>query len=63
MRCLAAPVFDRFGKEAAAVSLTGPVQQITEDQLARVAEKVREAARQATKAMGGNLPAAVRKGP
>ena len=63
VRCLAAPVFDRFGKEAAAVSLTGPVQQITDDQLARVAEKVREAARQATKAMGGSLPAAMRKGP
>ena len=43
VRCLAAPIFDRFGKGAAALSLTGPVQQITDDQVARVAEKVKEA--------------------
>lgn len=63
VRCLAAPIFDRSGKESAALSLTGPVQQITDDQLSRVAEKVKEAARQATKAMGGSVLAAARKGP
>jgi len=63
VRCLAAPIFDRSGKESAALSLTGPVQQITDDQLARVAEKVKEAARQATKAMGGSVLAVARKAP
>jgi DNA-binding IclR family transcriptional regulator len=53
VRCIAAPIFDRFGREAAAISLTGPVQQIPTEQVARIAEKVKEAARQVTRAMGG----------
>jgi len=61
VRCIAAPIFDRFGREAAAISLTGPVQQIPPEQLARIAEKVREAARLATRAMGGGAAVAARK--
>lgn len=56
VRCVAAPIFDRHGKVAAALSLTGPVQQITDDELPKVSEKVREAARQMTLALGGHLP-------
>jgi len=53
VRCIAAPIFDRFGREAAAMSLTGPVQQIPNELLGRIAEKIKEASRQATRAMGG----------
>ena len=62
VRCIAAPVFDRFGREAAALSLTGAAQQITNGYLPRIAEKVKEAARQTTRAMGGTVGAAIRKG-
>ncbi|MGH9785048.1 MAG: IclR family transcriptional regulator [Terriglobia bacterium] len=61
VRCVAAPIFDRFGREAAAISVTGPVQQIPHEHLARIAEKVKEAARQITRAMGGGAAAAARK--
>ena len=63
VRCLAAPILDRSGRGTAALSLTGPVQQITGDQLSRIVEKVKEAARQMTRAMGGSLQGASRKGP
>ena len=60
VRCVAAPIFSRSGTLVAALSLTGPVQQLTDDRLLRIAEKVREAARQMTNALGGNLPASIR---
>jgi DNA-binding IclR family transcriptional regulator len=63
VRCIAAPVFDRFGREAAAISLTAAAQQITDGYLPRIAEKLKEAARQATRAIGGTAPAAVRREP
>jgi IclR family acetate operon transcriptional repressor len=62
VRCIAAPVFDRFGRETAALSLTGAAQQITDGYLPRIAEKVKDAARQTTRAMGGAVGAPIRKG-
>jgi DNA-binding IclR family transcriptional regulator len=62
VRCIAAPVFDRFGRVVAALSLTGAAQQITDGYLPRIAEKVKEAARQTTRAMGGVTAAPIRKG-
>ena len=62
VRCIAAPVFDRFGREAAALSLTGAAQQITDGYLPRIAEKLKEAARQTTRAIGGTAPEPLRKG-
>jgi len=55
VRCVAAPIFDREGRVVAALSLTGPVQQITDDQFPRIADKVKEAARHLTDAFGGGL--------
>jgi len=63
VRCIAAPIFDRFGREAAAMSLTGPLQQIPNELLGRIAEKVKEAARQTTRAMGGSAALGPRKTP
>jgi DNA-binding IclR family transcriptional regulator len=59
VRCLAAPVFDRAGTAVAAISLTGPVQQVTEDRLMRIVEKVKEAARQMTHLLGGSFQPAI----
>jgi IclR family acetate operon transcriptional repressor len=63
VRCVAAPIFNRGGALAGALSLTGPVQQLTDDRLIKVAEKVREAARQMTNTLGGNTWAASRRSP
>ncbi|MBI4464613.1 MAG: IclR family transcriptional regulator [Acidobacteria bacterium] len=61
VRCVAAPIFSRTGKVLAALSLTGPVQQITDEQLPKIIEKVKEAAHQMTKALGGAGPVSSRK--
>ena len=53
VRCIAAPVFDRFERGIAALSLTGAAQQITDGFLPRIAEKLKEAARQTTRVIGG----------
>ncbi|MBI2817258.1 MAG: IclR family transcriptional regulator [Acidobacteria bacterium] len=61
VRCVAAPIFDRSGAVAAALSLTGPVQHLTEDRLPRIAEKAKEAARQMTSALGGQMQPPARR--
>ncbi len=63
VRCVAAPIFYRSGSLAAALSVTGPVQHLTEDRLPRIAERVKDAARQITHALGGNSQAVARKRP
>jgi DNA-binding IclR family transcriptional regulator len=56
VRCIAAPIFRDDGAVLAALSLTGPSQQVTEERVGRIAEKVKEAARQLTLALGGHTP-------
>jgi len=56
VRCVAAPIFGSNGRAVAAMSLTGPVQQVTEERVAKIVEKLREAARQLTLALGGHPP-------
>jgi DNA-binding IclR family transcriptional regulator len=56
VRCVAAPIFASNGRAIAALSLTGPVQQVTEERALRIAEKVKEAARLLTQTMGGHAP-------
>jgi len=56
VRCVAAPIFGSNGRVVAAMSLTGPVQQVTEERVAKIVDKLREAARQLTLALGGHPP-------
>jgi len=56
VRCVAAPIFGSNGRAVAALSLTGPVQQVTEESAGKIAEKVKEAARQITQTLGGQPP-------
>jgi IclR family acetate operon transcriptional repressor len=44
LRCIAAPIFDPGGKAFAAVSVSGTVSQITGDNCASFAEKVKQTA-------------------
>lgn len=54
VRCIAAPIFGANGRVLAAVSLTGPVQHVTEERVEKIVEKVKEVARQLTLALGGH---------
>lgn len=54
VRCVAAPIFGNAGAVVAALSLTGLVQQVTEERVGRIVEKVKEAARQLTQTIGGH---------
>jgi IclR family transcriptional regulator, KDG regulon repressor len=56
VRCLAAPIFGGNGRVVAAMSLTGPVQQVTEERALKIVVLLKEAARQLTLALGGRLP-------
>jgi len=58
VRCIAAPIFGSDGSAIAAISLTGPVQHVTEETAAKVAERVKAAANQLTQAVGGHPPSA-----
>lgn len=44
-RCVAAPVFDNFGRAVAAIGLTGTSTQIDKATIAKIADMVKEAAR------------------
>lgn len=44
LRCVGAPVFDRFGEVVAAVSMSGPAERFQGDTLATVARTIRYAA-------------------
>jgi len=63
VRCVAAPIFGSSGRVVAALSLTGPVQQITEERVGKIVEKVKEAARQLSQTLGGHPPAVASKNP
>jgi IclR family acetate operon transcriptional repressor len=54
MRCIAAPVYNVFGEAVAGISVSGPTSRITVDRIEALAGPVMEAARQLTRATGGN---------
>ena len=56
VRCIAAPIFGANGRVLAALSLTGPVQQVTEAGMSTIIAKVTDAARRLTLALGGRPP-------
>jgi DNA-binding IclR family transcriptional regulator len=53
VRCVAAPIFGPGDRVVATLSLTGTVQQVTEERVGKIVEKVKEAARQLSDALGG----------
>ncbi len=56
MRCIAATVHDVFGDAVAGLSVSGPTSRIADDQIARIAQAVMQAAAQLTRAIGGTNP-------
>lgn len=53
VRCVAAPIFNRHGEVAAAVSISGPVLRISVDQLHSMARPLLHAAREISSALSG----------
>ncbi|MGA9768820.1 MAG: IclR family transcriptional regulator [Blastocatellia bacterium] len=53
-RCVAAPVFDSFGRVVAAVGLSGATNQVDNSRLPKIVEMVKEAARKISRQLGYN---------
>ena len=53
LRCVAAAITDESGRPWAAVSLAGPTSRLPQERLAELGERVRDAARDITAALGG----------
>jgi DNA-binding IclR family transcriptional regulator len=46
VRCLAAPVYDYMGTVIAAIGISGPTVRVTDDRLAELAQRVKDAAKE-----------------
>lgn len=51
-RCVAAPVFDGFGRAVAAVGVSATITQIDRGSIAKIAEAVKQAAREISRQLG-----------
>lgn len=52
MRCIAAPVFDAFGEAVAGISVSGPTSRIGDEEIRRLAVKVKASAQALSAAIG-----------
>lgn len=53
VRCVAAPIFDETGRVVASINITGTTGQIAPEQVAKLGEIVRDAARKISQKIGG----------
>lgn len=58
LRCVAAPVFDEFGRAATAISISGPSARISAERLTTLGRMVAQTALEATRDYGGTVPLA-----
>ena len=58
LRCVAAPIFDEHGRVVAAMSVSGPSARIPAERLAVLGRMVAQAASEATREYGGEVPLA-----
>lgn len=56
MRCVAAAIYNEHGEAFAGVSISGPTVRMTDERLGELGPKVRRAARDITKSIGGRAP-------
>lgn len=54
MRCVAAPIFNEFKEVVAAVSISGPITRLTYDRIGELGPKIKRAAGEITKTIGGS---------
>lgn len=55
MRCIAAPIFNSFGEAVSAISVSGPTVRVNHDKIAEYGAKVRQAADEITRNIGGKV--------
>lgn len=58
LRCVAAPLFDEMGQPVAAISVSGPSARVGRDRLPLLGRLVAQAALEATRDYGGEMPLA-----
>jgi IclR family acetate operon transcriptional repressor len=56
MRCVAAAIYNSFGEMIAGVSVSGPVARFGDDTIPEIGPKVKRAADEITRIIGGRLP-------
>ena len=56
MRCIAAAIHDTRDQALAGLSISGPVARLPDERLGELGSKVRDAAAQVTRRIGGNVP-------
>lgn len=57
MRCVAAPIYNAYGEAVAGLSVSGPTVRFPDHAVAELGPKVRRAAAEVTKLIGGEAPA------
>lgn len=55
MRCIAAPIFNNFAEAVAAISISGPTVRVETDAIPEIGQKVRAAADEISKYVGGRI--------
>jgi len=63
LRCVAAVIFDEYRRPFAAVSVAGPTVRVTQRRVPELGDQVMAAARDITRATGGEVPARREAGP
>lgn len=58
LRCVAAPIFNEFGDAVAAISISGPSARIPAERLLSLGRMTAQAANEATRDFGGQVPVA-----
>ncbi|RWX58310.1 IclR family transcriptional regulator, partial [Mesorhizobium sp. M4B.F.Ca.ET.089.01.1.1] len=58
-RCIGAPVYDEAGRPLGAISISGPIARVTDEDIPSTGRRVAEIADQISRAMGyeGKMPA------
>jgi IclR family transcriptional regulator, acetate operon repressor len=56
MRCVAAPIYNAYGEAAAGISVSGPAARLPDPVIAELGPKLRRAAAELTRTIGGKLP-------
>lgn len=56
MRCVAAAIFNSYGEAIAGISVSGPTVRFPDDAVGEIGPKIRRAAAEITRLIGGMAP-------
>ncbi|WP_116474764.1 IclR family transcriptional regulator [Zobellella maritima] len=61
LRCIAANIYNEYGEAVAGISISGPAVRVKWERIPMLSALVMDAAREVTKAIGGQVPALLKK--